>query len=167
MCQNLVLKQCGSRAFAVKAGALAYSTHSYWTSMIFPFVSKWALVLVIDAIPNRSTCRFKMRSCISFDGMCLICCDGWTCWSWGFVLDWSFLTHTDFWDSLFWWFATIFTFVDVVTCSFFLHICNMGWFSLVRLFDWFCLLGCFCLCLWSTMSLHSFFFGTQIQVFPW
>ena len=77
MCQNLVLKQCGSRAFVVKVGALTYSTHSYLTSMILPFVAEVAVVLCIDAIPNRSTCRFAIRSCISFDGMCVICCDSW------------------------------------------------------------------------------------------
>ena len=130
-CQNLVLKPCGSRAFVVKVGALTYSTHSYLTSMILQFVADGAVVPLIDVIPNRSTCRFTMRSCISFDGMCLICCDIWPCWSLDFVLDWSFLTHIDFCDSLLLWFATIFTFVNGGTCSFFLHMYNVVWFSFV------------------------------------
>ena len=166
-CQNSVLKQCGSRAFDVKAGALTYHTHSYVNSIRWQFVADGAIVPLIDAIPNRSACNFAIRSCISFDGMFLIFWDNLTRWSWDFGFDCSFLTHTCFLVSLFLWLTMLITFLEVVTCSFFCYMYNVGCFIFVRLFGGSWLLGFFGPCFWPILVVHNLCLGILIEVCPW
>ena len=166
-CQNSVLKQCGSRAFDGKAGALTYHTHSYVTSIRWQFVADEAILPLIDAIPNRSACSLAIRNCISFDGMFLICWDNFTCWSSDFGFVCSFLTHTCFLGSLSQLLSILITSFVVVTLSFFCHLYTVGWFIFVRLFGGSWLLGSFSPCFWPILAVHNLCLGIQIEVCPW
>ena len=166
-CQISVLKQCGSRAFDGKAGALTYHTHSYVTSIRWQFVVDEAILPLNESIPNRSACSLAIRSCISFDGMCLICWDNLTCWSWGCSFDCVFLIHTCFMSSLYLWLTSLISFLRIVFWSFLCYLYTGGLFLFVSTCGGSGLLIFLGSCSWPSFVVHNFYLGIQTEVCPW